>query len=546
MTTATLAPPPTGMPRAQFAEFFKIRFREADGTAGPSIDTGRRTARVVIITAGLGNLRDRNYYTPEAVQSSARAFEGRQFYIDHPGREEEEDRPERSVRDLAGYFSECTVGEVRDAETGEALAACFATLNFARSEPGNLAFDQVQTALEYQQRYPNAKDVYAGLSINAGGVSHPGAIRGMQVNVVTEIREAFSADIVTKPARGGRFLAQARESVVGSRAGIAARVAAWQRGGTPQRARVALREEHMANGTGSVIKGFKLSEAQRTALAEAITRRLTAAKEADGDPGLGDKIRSMGEPPAEPAEGGGAAVALAQDIQQDVATLIDTLQDPGATAPGPDDTLPGAGAPEEGAADMGMGAGMPTGGGAPAGGGSMMAYTCEGCGRENKVMPPEGHQLVPVGGGMRPGQEAQRPASSGSHDQLVERLRQQLTAKEGRFREAKAEQRALLTENIRLRAENHAYRLEEQAAQKLREAKLPPDVIGIDDLLPYHPTQWDWQIKLAQRSLHREGQRGGVMHRESAPHAGGGAPNDGVDTRGAVDVFKQGYERGDR
>ena len=51
-----------------------------------------------------------------------------------------------------------------------------------------------------QQQFPNSKDVYAGISINGGGVSHPGTIKGMRVNMVTEIQEAFSADIVTKPA----------------------------------------------------------------------------------------------------------------------------------------------------------------------------------------------------------------------------------------------------------------------------------------------------------------------------------------------------------
>jgi len=99
--------------------------------------------------------------------------------------------------------------------------ACFASLRFDESASGQFALDKVATALEYQQRFPNSKDVYAGISINGGGVSHGGTIRGMSVNVVTEIQEGFSADIVTKPARGGRFLAlNAKE---------AARAAEWKR-----------------------------------------------------------------------------------------------------------------------------------------------------------------------------------------------------------------------------------------------------------------------------------------------------------------------------
>lgn len=191
--------------------------REAPGVP---VDKAKRTARVIIITEGLGNLRDRNFYTDQAVKSCVEIFNGRQFYIDHPSAHEEDDRPERSIRDLAGYFFDTSLGSVRDPDTGEELSACFASLRFDESASGQFALDKVATALEYQQRFPNSKDVYAGISINGGGVSHAGTIRGMSVNVVTEIQEAFSADIVTKPARGGRFLSWVQE---------AARAAEWKR-----------------------------------------------------------------------------------------------------------------------------------------------------------------------------------------------------------------------------------------------------------------------------------------------------------------------------
>jgi hypothetical protein len=184
-------------------------FTEANGA---SLDLSSRTARVTIITEGLGNLKDRNYYTPEAVRSAARVFEGKQCYLDHPSRSEESDRPERSVRDLCGYFHDCEVGSVRDPETGESLAACFAELTFSESDPGNLAMAQVLAALEYQKRYPRSKNVYCGLSINGGGRSEADTIGGMEVNRVDEITEAMSADVVTLPARGGKFLSVVREA----------------------------------------------------------------------------------------------------------------------------------------------------------------------------------------------------------------------------------------------------------------------------------------------------------------------------------------------
>jgi hypothetical protein len=190
---------------------FLARIHEAKGGGSPS-------ARVVIITEGLGNVRDRNVYLPSAVKSAATIFKGKQFYCDHPSSDEEQTRPERSVRDLAGYFSETSVGTMQDANTGETLTACFATLKFAQSETGRLAQGQVKTALQYQRDFPDSKDVYCGISINAGGVSEPGEVDGMAVNLISEITEAFSADIVTKPARGGKFLALV-ESRYGSRKG---------------------------------------------------------------------------------------------------------------------------------------------------------------------------------------------------------------------------------------------------------------------------------------------------------------------------------------
>lgn len=200
----------------RFRSYTPFRFKEAFVEQSSGIPM----ARVVIITEGLGNLRDRNYYTASAVKSSADVFHGKQFYINHPSQSEEEDRPERDMRDLAGYFVETQVGTVEDPDTGETLTACFATLKFSTTRDGRDAFEQVKTALQYQKDFPETKDVYCGISINGGGVSHPGEIDGMDVNMVTEIEEAFSADIVTKPARGGKFLSLIQE---------AAKTAAWRR-----------------------------------------------------------------------------------------------------------------------------------------------------------------------------------------------------------------------------------------------------------------------------------------------------------------------------
>lgn len=322
-----------------------VSLREQDGV---KVDDQSRTARVIIITEGLGNLRDKNYYTAEAISSAAKVFDGQQFYIDHPSEDEEENRPERSIRDLAGYFSDCQVGTTKDEETGETLAACYATLNFSNSEPGRLAQEQVKTALQYQKQFPG-KDVYAGISINGGGVSHPGTIRDMAVNMVTEIEEAFSADIVTKPARGGRFLALTREA--------AASLAAWQKRTRQAGGRIT---EGRTNGMKTrvglkpvSIKALRrklesqaLSPKRRRKI-EALIRKLEkkAAKEAkrtqtqrEAATAFGKKIQQMGEKysakQAEAGEVGGEMKDLLLDLNQDIGELSKMLGTGGAAEPG--------------------------------------------------------------------------------------------------------------------------------------------------------------------------------------------------------------------
>lgn len=435
--------------RPTFEDCFKIR----EAVAQASIDEAGRTARVIIISEGLGNLKDRNYYMASAVESAVKAFEGRQFYVDHPSASEDKDRPERSVRDLAGYFSDCAAGTTKDADTGETLAACFATLHFAESEPGNLAFAQVKTALEYQQKFPSSKDVYAGISINAGGVSHPGTVDGMPVNVVTEIREAFSADIVTKPARGGKFLATTRESVVVSgNAAIAARVARWKRThresgrstqawigreadmaivktkgkhGKVREARKRATRKFTESLTGRIKKAVeaeKIAEATAAKLRKVIEAggKLPRAMTAEGASALAERLKAAGAMMGAEAEGeDGGATDLISDILQDVDELKAALAGGGgAPKPAPAPEAEGEGEDEDEAEgedededeaegedededeaededeDEGAGMGPDAGADGPP---QTMKYKCASCEAENEVVPPKGFKLSPSG-----------------------------------------------------------------------------------------------------------------------------------------------------
>src|SRR5271165_1255162 len=164
-----------------------------------SYDPEKRTADVIIITEGKGNKRDAHYYGADTIQSAVaeRVFEGAQAYADHPSLSEETDRPERSVRDLFGYYFDTKYTQFGG------KAALQAKLKIQEGQ--DWAVGLIKEAIEYNKKFPDKQ--YAGISINADGDVSPGTANGEQVNYVHKITDAFSADLVTKPARGGRFLA---------------------------------------------------------------------------------------------------------------------------------------------------------------------------------------------------------------------------------------------------------------------------------------------------------------------------------------------------
>lgn len=193
-------------------------FVEAIGTE--SQGSGRRF-RVVLLQEGMGNMEDCFYYTKKAIQSAVPIFEGAQFYVNHPAQSEETDRPERDVREIAGYFEKLSTQVAQDGRTQ--LAGDLVLL------AGN-AFDRERSlmveSIEYAQKHPG-KDL-VGLSINANGDFEeanlqnfmqmedipPGAMeklnealqRGITtIRPVNEMTSAVSCDLVTVAGAGGRI-----------------------------------------------------------------------------------------------------------------------------------------------------------------------------------------------------------------------------------------------------------------------------------------------------------------------------------------------------
>jgi len=197
------------------------RFLEAsssDNGIGPT------KFKVALIQEGLGNLRDAFYYSREALEAavSGGAFEGKKCYADHPSAFEEQDRPERSVRDIIGHFENVHIEESEDGS-----ARLVADLIMFPTPAFEWARTLVSQAIQFSKKYPDRELV--GLSINASGDAEPVAIDEFmkdaklpesakpkllkakelgieQIRVVSRITEAVSTDLVTEPGCRGKIL----------------------------------------------------------------------------------------------------------------------------------------------------------------------------------------------------------------------------------------------------------------------------------------------------------------------------------------------------
>lgn len=190
------------------------RFTESarfiEGGAAPAEDQHVGSApsgpviKCVLITEGLGNRHDMHYYGRECIETGAPLFEGKPCFVDHISKSGEEDRPERTVRDKCGYFT-----DVRAEEVAGRLGLV-ANLHYDLSETGELAYKKALTAIRYKQDLAGRPGEYVGLSISADGSLDQRTllINGEELDVkyVTRFTDVGSVDQVTAPARGGRFL----------------------------------------------------------------------------------------------------------------------------------------------------------------------------------------------------------------------------------------------------------------------------------------------------------------------------------------------------
>lgn len=150
--------------------------------AAPTSTPGR--FRVRIISAGVGS--SGHYPAPTLKDAVERKVwrAGTHVYMDHPGRTEDGDRPERTLRDLVGVLAD-------DAEWNAEESAAEA---------------DVRVYSQYRQLLEEMSDD-VGLSIRAIAEATPGEVNGKPMPIITRILEALSVDFVTRAGRGGRVLA---------------------------------------------------------------------------------------------------------------------------------------------------------------------------------------------------------------------------------------------------------------------------------------------------------------------------------------------------
>ncbi len=139
---------------------------------------------IKIIAPGWGSS---GYYPKEVLERDKDVFKaGLQMFWDHPTLSEEEERPERSLRDLAGVLA--TDAEWK--EGGKQGAGLYSTMK---------AFEPYVSAVK--ELAP-----HIGVSIRAYGTATEGEIDGESGLIIEEITDAASVDIVTMPGAGGKVL----------------------------------------------------------------------------------------------------------------------------------------------------------------------------------------------------------------------------------------------------------------------------------------------------------------------------------------------------
>jgi hypothetical protein len=155
----------------------RVPLAEAAGGQAPK---GRRFRARIIAGDVQGSS---GFYPATMLKRDAKVFrEGLPVFLDHPGATESYDRPERSVRDLAGKLATTAVYER----------------------------DGLYADVEVYPHWAPVIEAMAGdigMSIRASGTVEPSQQEGIRGPIVTSLAEATSVDFVTAAGAGGKIVA---------------------------------------------------------------------------------------------------------------------------------------------------------------------------------------------------------------------------------------------------------------------------------------------------------------------------------------------------
>jgi hypothetical protein len=140
-------------------------------------------AQVRIITPGQGTSA---YYKEEQLARDVAAFDGGLVFIDHPGKNEQRDRPERSLRDLVGPI----VGTPMYLKEG-------------KEGPG--VYGAVKVAKHWRPFIEELGSTL-GVSLRAAGSAIFESIGGKSVKVAERFNPGAGFDFVTRAGRGGKMV----------------------------------------------------------------------------------------------------------------------------------------------------------------------------------------------------------------------------------------------------------------------------------------------------------------------------------------------------
>ena len=137
-------------------------------------------------------------YSKKAIQDVVEKLNGVKLFANHPSKSEQDEQPERTVENVAGWYKDPKLVQVVGSD-GKLVYAAEATLHMVKTGPKAWLGEAIRQA--YEQGNPS---LY-GISIVGQGVATQDRNTGSIV--VESVDSLLSADLVTYPNAGGEILA---------------------------------------------------------------------------------------------------------------------------------------------------------------------------------------------------------------------------------------------------------------------------------------------------------------------------------------------------